>query len=101
MKRVLIALSLGVSVLLAACGGSSVATNPSTGAPAPGVPTPPPPQLTGAGATFPKPFYDAPNFAYKKKFNQGTINYGGGGSGAGLLPLTKKGVGLGARNRPP
>jgi len=100
MKRVLIALSLGASVLLAACGGSSVATNPSTGAPAPSVPTPPAAQLTGAGATFPKPFYDAANFAYNKKFSQVTINYGGGGSGAGISQLTKKTVDYGASDVP-
>src|SRR3989454_459283 len=85
MKSVLIALSVGASVLIATCGGSSVATNPSTGAPAPGVPTPPAAQLTGAGATFPKPFYDAANFSYNKKFSQVTINYGGGGSIAGIF----------------
>src|SRR3989442_11239677 len=98
MKSVLIALSVGASVLLAACGGSSVATNPSTRAPAPGVPPPPPAQLTGAGATVPKPFYYAANFAYNKKFSQVTINYGGGGSRARISPLTKKGVGFRARH---
>jgi phosphate transport system substrate-binding protein len=96
MKRVLIALSLGASVLLAACGGSSVATNPSTG----GAIVPPAASLTGAGATFPKPFYDAANFAYNKKFSQVTINYGGGGSGAGISQLTKKTVDYGASDVP-
>jgi phosphate transport system substrate-binding protein len=100
MKRVLIALTVGVSVLLAACGGSSVVTNPSTGAPAPSVPTPPGAHLTGAGATFPKPFYDAANFAYNQKFSQVTINYGGGGSGAGISQLTKKTVDYGASDVP-
>jgi phosphate transport system substrate-binding protein len=101
MKRVLTALALGASLLLAACGGSSVGvTNPSTGAPAPSVPTPPAAQLTGAGATFPKPFYDAANFAYNKKFSQVTINYGGGGSGAGISQLTKKTVDYGASDVP-
>src|SRR2546428_6948924 len=98
MKSVLIALSVGASVLLAACGGSSVATNPSTGAPAPGVPTPPAAQLTGAGATFPKPFYDAANFAYNKKFSQVTVNYGGGGPRAGTPQLPTKVLGLAAQH---
>ncbi|HXO59380.1 MAG TPA: hypothetical protein VN834_06220, partial [Candidatus Acidoferrum sp.] len=62
MKRVLIALSVGASVLLAACGGTSVANNPSTGGPV--AITPPAAALTGAGATFPGPFYDAARFAY-------------------------------------
>jgi phosphate transport system substrate-binding protein len=101
MKRVLIALSLGASFLLAACGGSSVGvTNPSTGAPAPSVPTPPAAQLTGAGATFPQPFFDAARFAYNKKFPQVTVNYGGGGSGAGISQLTKKIVDFGASDVP-
>jgi phosphate transport system substrate-binding protein len=100
MKRVLIALSLGVSVLLAACGGSSGATNPSTGAPAVVVPTPPAAQLTGAGATFPQPFYDAARFAYNKKFSQVTVNYQGVGSGGGINQLTKKIVDFGASDVP-
>src|ERR1700686_3814761 len=100
MKRVLIALSVGASLLLAACGSSAVATNPSTGAPAVIVPTPPAAQLTGAGATFPAPFIDAARFAYNKKFSQVTVNYGGGGSGAGISQLTKKLVDFGASDVP-
>ncbi len=100
MKRALIALSLGASVLLAACGGSSAATNPSTGAPGVVVPTPPAATLTGAGATFPKPFFDAAVYAYHNKFNQVTVNYGGGGSGAGIQQLTKKVVDFGASDVP-
>src|SRR5712692_7138264 len=100
MKRVLIALSVGPSLLLAACGSSSVATNPSTGAPAVVVPTPPAAQLTGAGATFPQPFYDAARFAYNKKFSQVTVNYQGVGSGGGINQLTKKIVDFGASDVP-
>ena len=101
MKRALIAVSLGAALLLAGCGGSSTAiTNPSTGAPAPSVPTPPAAQLTGAGATFPKPFFDAAVYAYHAKFSQVTINYGGGGSGAGISQLTKKVVDFGASDVP-
>src|SRR6267143_825450 len=88
----------GAVLLLAACGGNTGAINPSTGGP--GVPTPPAAQLTGAGATFPKPFYDAADFAYNKKFSQVTINYGGGGSGAGISQLTKKTVDYGASDVP-
>jgi len=98
MKSVLVALSAGVALLLTACGGSPTGTNPSTGGA--GVPAPPRASLTGAGATFPKPFYDAANFAYNKKFSQVTINYGGGGSGAGIQQLTKKVVDFGASDVP-
>jgi phosphate transport system substrate-binding protein len=97
MKRVLIALSLGATVLLAACGGSSVATNPSTGAPAI---TPPAAQLTGAGATFPAPFYSAAFYAYNQKYSQVTVNYQSVGSGAGIQQLTKKTVDFGASDVP-
>jgi phosphate transport system substrate-binding protein len=100
MKRVLIALSLGASILLAACGGTTGATNPSTGAPGVTYPTPPAASLTGSGATFPKPFYDAAIFAYQQKFNQVKINYGGGGSGKGISDLTKKLVDFGASDVP-
>jgi phosphate transport system substrate-binding protein len=100
MKRVLIALSVGASLLLAACGSSSVATNPSTGAPTVVVPTPPAASLQGAGATFPKPFFDAAIYAYQQKFSQVKINYPGGGSGAGISQLTKKLVDFGASDVP-
>ncbi len=76
MKRVLVALSMGASVLLAACGGSSVSTNPSTGAPFTSAPTPPAAQLIGTGAT--------------KAL----------GSGAGISQLTKKVVDFGASDVP-
>jgi len=86
----------GAVLLLAACGGSSVATNPSTGGPV----VPPAASLTGAGATFPQPFYDAARFAYNKKFSQVTVNYQGVGSGAGIQQLTKKTVDFGASDVP-
>src|ERR1700675_1633114 len=98
MKRVLIALLVGASVLLAACGGTSVANNPSTGGP--GVPIPPAAALIGTGATFPAPFYDAARFAYNQKFSQVTINYNALGSGAGISQLTKKVVDFGASDVP-
>ena len=98
MKRVLIAFSMGASVLLAACGGNTGAINPSTGAP--GVPTPPAASLNGAGATFPAPFYDAARFAYNKLFSQVTVNYVPVGSGAGITQLTKKLVDFGASDVP-
>ena len=85
-------------LLLAACGGNTGVTNPSTGGP--GVPTPPAASLTGAGATFPAPFYDAARFAYNQKFSQVTINYQSIGSGAGIQQLIKKTVDFGASDVP-
>jgi phosphate transport system substrate-binding protein len=85
-------------LLLAACGGNTGTTNPPTGGP--GVPTPPAAALTGTGATFPAPFYDAARFAYNKLFSQVTINYNALGSGAGISQLTKKVVDFGASDVP-
>ncbi len=88
----------GAVLLLAACGGSPIGTNPSIGGAE--VPMPPPASLTGAGATFPQPFYDAARFAYNKKFSQVTVNYQSVGSGAGIQQLTKKTVDFGASDVP-
>jgi phosphate transport system substrate-binding protein len=94
MKRVLIALT-GAAVLLAACGGATGSTNPSASGP-----VPPAASLTGTGATFPKPFYDAAFFAYHDRFSQVTVNYNALGSGAGIQQLTAKTVDFGASDVP-
>src|SRR5437879_10751106 len=100
MKSVIVALSAGAALLFTACGGSPTGTNPSTGGA--GVPTPPAASLTGAGATFPAPFYSAAFYAYNQnqKFSQVTVNYQAVGSGAGIQQLTKKTVDFGASDVP-
>src|SRR5438445_4022322 len=98
MKSVLVALSAGAALLLTACGGSPTGTNPSTGGA--GVPTPPAASLTGAGATFPAPFYSAAFYAYNQKFSQVTVNYQSVGSGAGTQQSSKKTVDFGASDVP-
>ena len=99
MKRVFVALSASAVLVLAACGSNNgTANNPSTGGAS--LPTPPGASLTGAGATFPKPFYDAAFFAYNAKFSQVSVNYQGVGSGAGIQQLTKKTVDFGASDVP-
>jgi phosphate transport system substrate-binding protein len=96
MKRILIALfAAATSLLIAACGGTSTTTS-SGGS----VPVPPAASLTGAGATFPYPFYSAAFFAYKQKFNQVTVNYQSVGSGAGIQQLTARTVDFGASDVP-
>jgi phosphate transport system substrate-binding protein len=99
MKPVLIGLSAGAAVLLAACGGNTATSTPSTGGPA-GAPAPPAASLTGAGATFPAPFYSAAFYAYNLKYSQVTVNYQSVGSGAGIQQLTKKTVEFGASDVP-
>jgi phosphate transport system substrate-binding protein len=96
MKRILVAASAALGLLLVACGGtSSATTNPPTG----GI-TPPGASLNGAGATFPAPFYQAAFYAYNQKFSQVSVNYQAIGSGAGIQQLTKKTVDFGASDVP-
>ena len=100
MKPVLIAASAGAALLLAACGSTSSTTTTTPSSSAAVVPTPPAAALTGAGATFPAPFYSAGFFAYNLMFNQVTVNYQPIGSGAGIQQLTKKTVDFGASDVP-
>jgi phosphate transport system substrate-binding protein len=102
MKRVFVAATVAAAVLLAACGGGTSTTtggNPSTGA-ACNAPSPPSVSLTGAGATFPAPFYTTAFYAYSQCFSQVTVNYQAVGSGAGIQQLTKKTVDFGASDVP-
>ena len=99
MKRVFVAASVAAALLVAACGGNAGTNNPSTGASST-APTPPAASLTGAGATFPAPFYTTAFYAYNQLFNQVTVNYQAVGSGAGIQQLTKKTVDFGASDVP-
>src|SRR5579864_4792797 len=97
MKRAMLALIPAAALLLAACGGTSSAPAASS---ALSIPTPPAASLTGAGATFPYPFYSAAFYAYKLKFSDVTMNYQSIGSGGGIQQLTKKTVDYGASDVP-
>lgn len=97
MKRLSFVFSACAALLLAACGSNNTANNPSSGA---GGPTPPQASLTGAGATFPAPFYTAAFYAYNQKYSQVTVNYQAVGSGAGIQQLTAKTVDFGASDVP-
>ena len=99
MKHALSAAGVAVALLLSACGGTG-STSPSPSSGAASVPTPPAAALTGAGATFPAPFYTAAFYAYNQKFSQVTVNYQAIGSGAGIQQLTKKTVDFGASDVP-
>lgn len=85
----------GVAAMVAsACGGS-------TG----GTPSPSPVDigqgsLTGAGATFPGPFYLAAFADYSAKYPQVTVNYQAVGSGAGIKQFQAKTVDFGASDVP-
>src|ERR1700737_5398504 len=88
------ALLVGIAAAMfaAACGGSG------TGSPSPvdvgsGL-------LTGAGATFPAPFYTKAFFDYTTKYPQVTVNYQAVGSGAGISQFQKGTVDFGASDVP-
>lgn len=85
-----------VALALAACGGS-----PSSGG---ATPTPSVDvgsgNLTGAGATFPEPFYTKAFYTYNQDHSQVSVNYQAVGSGAGISQYTKGTVDFGASDVP-
>ena len=84
-----VALLCGVSA--AACGGSS---DPAGSADV-GKGT-----LTGAGATFPEPFYSKAFYMYNQAHPQVTVNYQAVGSGAGIQQFINGTVDFGASDVP-
>ena len=56
--------------------------------------------ITGAGATFPAPFYQKAFYDYSTKYPQVTINYQPVGSGAGIQQFIKNTVDFGASDVP-
>src|SRR5260370_5562691 len=82
------------AMLVAACGGTvSGSASPSPVDVGSG-------SLTGAGATFPAPFYQKAFFDYTAKYPQVTINYQSVGSGAGIAQFQKGTVDFGASDVP-
>lgn len=86
------ALLVGVAaaIVAAACGGSGTGTPVDVGSGA----------LTGAGATFPDPFYKKAFFDYSTQHPQVTVNYQAVGSGAGIQQFIKGTVDFGASDVP-
>ncbi len=93
MMRFLL-MGVAAAIVGTACGGTGTATaSPSpvdvgTGS------------LTGAGATFPAPFYQKAFFDYTAKYPQVTVNYQPVGSGAGIQQFIKNTVDFGASDVP-
>src|SRR5258707_10271971 len=85
---------IAAAMVAAACGSNDTGTaspNPvdvGTGS------------LTGAGATFPAPFYQKAFFDYSAKYPQVTVNYQPVGSGAGIQQFIKNTVDFGASDVP-
>jgi phosphate transport system substrate-binding protein len=57
-------------------------------------------QLTGAGATFPYPFYSKAFYEYSQKHTDVTVNYQSIGSGGGIQQFIAKTVDFGASDVP-
>jgi phosphate transport system substrate-binding protein len=78
-----------VAIFTAACGSTPAGSSPvGSGA------------LTGAGATFPAPFYTKAFFTYTQQYPQVTVNYQSVGSGAGIQQFIKNTVDFGASDVP-
>ncbi len=82
--------ALATSLVVVACGSTSAPATVDIGNGA----------LTGAGATFPAPFYSKAFFAYTAKYPQVTVNYQAVGSGAGIQQFIKNTVDFGASDVP-
>lgn len=83
------------AMIAAACGGSAGSGSPSSSPVDVGTGS-----LTGAGATFPGPFYLKAFADYSAKYPQVTINYQAVGSGAGIAQFQAKTVDFGASDVP-
>jgi phosphate transport system substrate-binding protein len=83
------------AMLAAACGGSN-----SSGSASPSPVDVGSGSMTGAGATFPGPFYLKAFADYSAKYPQVTINYQAVGSGAGISQFQAKTVDFGASDVP-
>src|SRR5436189_2151833 len=89
--------AVGTIVALAACGGTSSTGSSSTPTPRADVGSG---NLTGAGATFPEPFYTKAFYQYNQLHSKVQINYQAVGSGAGIKQYTTGTVDFGASDVP-
>jgi phosphate transport system substrate-binding protein len=81
---------LATAVFAAACGGDTGTGSSEVGSGA----------LTGAGATFPAPFYTKAFFTYSQQYPAVTVNYQSVGSGAGIQQFIRGTVDFGASDVP-
>ena len=82
--------ALATTLVVVACGSTNTPSTVDIGSGA----------LTGAGATFPAPFYSKAFFSYTAKYPQVTVNYQAVGSGAGIQQFIKNTVDFGASDVP-
>ncbi|MEP7104323.1 MAG: phosphate ABC transporter substrate-binding protein PstS [Chloroflexota bacterium] len=86
--------ALTLALVVGACGGA--AANPSS-SPTADIGSG---ALTGAGATFPEPFYTKAFYQYNALHSAVSVNYQAVGSGAGIQQYTKGTVDFGASDAP-
>src|ERR1700720_219844 len=85
---------IAAAMLVAACGSSGTGAATSTPVDVGSG------SLTGAGATFPAPFYTKAFFDYNAKYPAVSINYQAIGSGGGISAFQKATVDFGASDVP-
>jgi len=83
------------SLCLVACGGAASTPGPAAAGADVGSGS-----LTGAGATFPEPYYTKAFYLYSQKYPKVTVNYQAIGSGGGIQQFTKGTVDFGASDVP-
>jgi phosphate transport system substrate-binding protein len=83
-------LGAAAAMVATACGDTGTPTTVDVGSG----------NITGAGATFPKPFYDKAFFDYSAQHPSVTVNYPGGGSGQGISQFQANTVDFGASDVP-
>jgi phosphate transport system substrate-binding protein len=87
-------MALAAAVFSLACGGAA-GNAPTPAAQDVGSGT-----LTGAGATFPEPFYTKAFYSYSQKYPKVSVNYQAVGSGAGIQQFINSTVDFGASDVP-
>jgi phosphate transport system substrate-binding protein len=85
---------VAAAVVATACGGTGTATGSASPVDVGSG------SLTGAGATFPAPFYQKAFYDYSAKYPQVTVNYQPVGSGAGIQQFIRNTVDFGASDVP-
>src|SRR5579864_7496985 len=93
MTRFLL-IGVAAAIVGTACGGAGTATTSQSPVDVGSG------SLTGAGATFPAPFYQKAFFDYSAKYPQVTVNYQPVGSGAGIKQFQANTVDFGATDVP-
>ncbi|GAC1484948.1 MAG: phosphate ABC transporter substrate-binding protein PstS [Candidatus Dormibacteria bacterium] len=86
----LLLVGVAAAITATACGGTTAPATVDVGSG----------KITGAGASFPDPFYQKAFYDYSQQHQQVTVNYQPVGSGGGIQQFIKKTVDFGASDVP-